>query len=115
MVFQTERLQGVYEASASQSTELDANELDALLAQFAKDAEHQRDTEEVISGSANGIFLGAAAAGAFWLMSGSSLLAVLASSLPTWARFDPIFIVSNHSSREEDDVSVSDLIQQNAK
>ena len=83
-----------------------------LLKRFEQETILRQQQLEVVSGTASSLFVGATALGALWLVSGSSLIALLASSIPAWAQFDPIFLVNDHKkSDSEDDVSVADLIQ----
>lgn len=92
---------------------VDNSDLRFNVQQFHEEAS-LRDTEiQIVAGTANCVFIGAAAGVAVWAMGGSYLASMVLSSLPAWASFDPIHIVSNPmQTLEEDNVSVAELISQ---
>lgn len=88
--------------SYEQSTAIQLEQLKYTLDEFQQDVAESQSGNRLISGTATGAFVGATALAAVWLASGSSILALVASSLPAWASFDPIFVVTNRPNLPED-------------
>jgi hypothetical protein len=93
-------------------TEITSQQLEFALDSFKRNAEYKREEFVAASGVATGVFLGATAAGAIWLVSGSSLVALMASATPIWANFDALHVLnSRFGGKSEDDRSLTELIQ----
>ncbi|MEM7311708.1 MAG: hypothetical protein AAF497_01015, partial [Planctomycetota bacterium] len=71
----------------------------------------EQESREYVSGSATAVFVGAATMTAILLASSSSMVALFASSLPTWVNFDPIYLMSSAVS-QSDDKSLTDLVKE---
>ncbi|MGB7346657.1 MAG: Ig-like domain-containing protein, partial [Pirellulaceae bacterium] len=86
--------------------DLISNIRNSLLDADERDAEMQN-----VAGAATCVFIGAATGMAIWSMSGTYLASLALSSLPMWASFDPIYIVTNPTRlSKEDDESVAEII-----
>ncbi|MEQ1906109.1 MAG: cadherin domain-containing protein, partial [Pirellulaceae bacterium] len=94
-------------------SELSPAQFEYLLESFAKELLLREHSIQLVSGLATAVFVGAATGGALWLAGGSYLAATLYSSLPVWARFDPIFVLQNNQARKlDDDLTLIDLINE---
>ncbi|MEZ6087268.1 MAG: cadherin-like domain-containing protein [Pirellulaceae bacterium] len=80
--------------------------------QFQQMSHEQEQAYRFLSGAATSVFVGTTAGLAVWSISGSYLLSIVASSLPVWARLDPIHVVHDPTRKRtpDDDMSVADII-----
>ena len=84
------------------------------LEEFQQDVEEQQWEKKLIAGSATSVFIGVTAATTIWLASGSAILSLVASSLPAWASFDPVYVLSNRRIAPEDK-SLSEILEASRK
>ncbi len=61
-------------------------------------------------GTAAGLVFGATAGIAAWSISGTYLASLAFSAAPAWMRIDPIFVMHQAANKEQDDISVADII-----
>ncbi len=94
-------------------SDLSPVQFEYLLESFAKDVALREQSIQFVSGLATAVFIGAATGSAFWLAGGSYLATAMYSSLPVWARFDPIFVLQNNRARKiDDDLTLIEIIKQ---
>jgi Bacterial Ig domain len=110
---QLKRLTSHSERMFKFDSELSPAQFEYLLESFAKEILLREHSIQLVSGLATAVFVGAATGGALWLAGGSYLAATLYSSLPVWARFDPIFVLQNNRAHKlDDDLTLIDLINE---
>ncbi len=83
----------------------------------AQEEQPQDDTATFSAGAATSLAIGLSAGYVAWTVRGAYLVAALAGALPTWARFDPIYVFddpeANRKTRElgETDLSLAEIVQ----
>ncbi|GAB5404685.1 MAG: hypothetical protein Aurels2KO_29160 [Aureliella sp.] len=77
---------------------------------FQEQQEETNRATRIQVGTAASIFVGATAGVAAWSISGTYLASMAFSAAPAWMRIDPIFVVQQTASKDEDDTSVADII-----
>ena len=97
-------------AEVHEAGKLGIEETRLILSTFREEVATREAALELSVGTASSVFLAATAGVALWGLSGSYLASIMASSLPAWAQFDPIYITNSAAQlRKEDDQSLADL------
>lgn len=98
------------------AVDYDVEQLQITLDSFQKEVESVQESQKLVSGAVGTLMLGATAGTAIWMTSSSYLVAMISSSMPAWAGFDPIYVVrSRYSKGETDNQSLGDLISEGVK
>ncbi|MEM6330270.1 MAG: tandem-95 repeat protein, partial [Planctomycetota bacterium] len=98
------------------TTEASLDAIEQLLASHQQQALDEESVQRFVAGAASSLFGGLSAAYVAWVLRGSYLAAAMATSLPAWVRFDPIYVLDDSAMRTsghddpEDSRSLANLI-----
>lgn len=112
---QSERLQEVAEDPwASYDTfDYDVNQVLTSLDRFADELSDDEMSLQLVAGTASCLFAGASMGVAVWVLNSSALVGFVSAAVPSWARFDPIYIVRDGVvNKQDDDRSIAEILTQ---